>query len=74
MALLYFQRHDQCQETLQASRDHWGVENKLHWVLNMALREDEFRVRKGYEAENLARLRHLALKLLKQDETAKIGD
>ena len=61
------------KEILQASRNHWGVENKLHWVLDMAFREDECRVRKGYGAENLARLRHFALNLLKQDKTAKIG-
>jgi predicted transposase YbfD/YdcC len=38
------------------SRNHWGIENKLHWVLDMAFREDECRVRQGYSAENLARL------------------
>jgi predicted transposase YbfD/YdcC len=61
------------KETIQYSRNHWGVENKLHWVLDMAFREDECRVRKGYGAENLARLRHIALNLLKQDKTAKVG-
>ena len=61
------------QELLQSSRNHWGIENKLHWVLDMAFREDECRVRKGYGAENLARLRHIAFNLLKQDKTAKIG-
>ena len=61
------------KEILQASRNHWGVENKLHWVLDMAFREDECRVRKGHGAENLARLRHFALNLLKQERTAKIG-
>jgi hypothetical protein len=55
------------------SRNHWGIENKLHWVLDMAFREDECRVRQGYSAENLARLRHMALNLLKQDKTAKVG-
>lgn len=61
------------QEILQATRNHWGIENKLHWVLDMAFREDECRVRKGYGAENLARLRHIALNLLKQDKTTKAG-
>ncbi len=61
------------KELLQASRNHWGIENKLHWVLDMAFREDECRVRKGHGAENLARLRHFALNLLKQDKTAKMG-
>ncbi|MEJ2611039.1 MAG: ISAs1 family transposase, partial [Candidatus Thiodiazotropha sp.] len=40
------------QELLQSSRNHWGIENKLHWVLDMAFREDECRVRKGYGSEN----------------------
>ena len=57
----------------QASRSHWGVENSLHWVLDMAFREDECRVRKGNGAENLARLRHFALNMLKQDKTTKLG-
>ena len=60
-------------EINQAVRSHWGVENSLHWVLDMAFREDECRVRKKFGAENLARLRHMALNLLKQDKTAKIG-
>ena len=61
------------REILQSSRSHWGIENKLHWVLDMAFREDESRVRKGYGAENLSRLRHIALNLLKQDKTTKAG-
>lgn len=61
------------QEILQATRNHWCIENKLHWVLDMAFREDECRVRKGHGAENLARLRHIALNLLKQDKTTKAG-
>ena len=56
-----------------AARHHWGIENSLHWVLDMAFREDECRVRKGHGAENLARLRHIAMNLLKQDKTTKIG-
>lgn len=61
------------EEILQATRNHWGIENRLHWVLDMAFREDECRVRKGHGAENLARLRHIALNLLKQDKTTKAG-
>lgn len=56
-----------------AVRNHWGIENKLHWVLDMAFREDECRVRQGNSAENLAILRHMALNLLKQDTTVKLG-
>lgn len=60
-------------EILRAVRGHWGIENSLHWVLDMAFREDECRVRKGHGAENLSRLRHMALNLLKQDESVKVG-
>ena len=57
----------------QAVRDHWGIENSLHWVLDIAFREDESRVRKGNAPENLSLLRHISLNLLKQEKTAKIG-
>lgn len=57
----------------KAVRGHWGIENSLHWVLDVAFREDECRVRKGYGAENLAVLRHIALNAVKQEKTAKIG-
>ena len=61
------------QKLLDSSRTHWGIENSLHWVLDIAFREDECRVRKGYGAQNLATLRHIAVNLLKQEKTAKIG-
>ncbi len=61
------------KQLLQYIRCHWHIENKLHWVLDMAFREDECRVRQGYAAENLAILRHLCLNLLKQETTAKVG-
>lgn len=57
----------------QAVRLHWGIENKLHWVLDVAFREDEGRVRVGHGAQNFAILRHLALNLLRQDTTTKVG-
>ena len=56
-----------------AVRSHWGIENRLHWVLDMAFREDESRVRTGHSAENLTLLRKLALTLIQQDRTRKIG-
>ena len=58
---------------LEKTRDHWSIENSLHWVLDVAFREDECRIRKGYGAENFASLRHLALNLLKQEQTVNIG-
>jgi predicted transposase YbfD/YdcC len=61
------------KRALHAVRRHWSIENELHWVLDIAFREDESRVRKGYGAQNLAILRHIALNLLKQDTTAKGG-
>jgi len=56
-----------------AVRAHWGIENGLHWVLDLAFREDESRVRTGDAAENLAVLRRLALTLLRREPTAKVG-
>lgn len=57
----------------RAVRSHWGIENALHWVLDIAFREDESRIRKDYAPENFALLRHIALNLLKQEKTAKVG-
>jgi predicted transposase YbfD/YdcC len=54
-------------------RSHWGIENSLHWVLDLAFREDESRVRRGYAAENLAVLRHLTLNVLRREKTAQVG-
>jgi predicted transposase YbfD/YdcC len=57
----------------RAVRGHWGVENKLHWVMDVCFGEDQSRARQGYAAENLATLRRLALNLLKQEKTKKRG-
>jgi predicted transposase YbfD/YdcC len=56
-----------------AVRGHWGIENSLHWVLDVALREDDCRVRKGDAPENLAILRHIAVNAVKQEKTKKLG-
>ncbi len=56
-----------------AVRSHWGVENCLHWVLDIGFREDDCRIRKDNAPENFALLRHIALNLLSQEKTAKIG-
>ena len=58
---------------LYAIRTHWGVENSLHWVLDIAFREDESRVRKGNGQQNFTILRRLALNLLHKANTAKGG-
>lgn len=58
---------------LWAVRSHWGIENELHWTLDLAFDEDRCRVRKEHGAENFAVLRHIALNLLKQEKTCKRG-
>ena len=57
----------------RAVRGHWGIENKVHWVLDVQLGEDQSRARSGYAAENLATLRRFALNLLKSERTKKRG-
>ena len=61
------------QRFLKATRSHWGIENSVHWVLDMSFREDESRVRSGNAPENLATIRHAALNLLRQDRQSKIS-
>ena len=63
----------EAKQTLKAVREHWGIENGLHWKLDIAFREDESRVRKGNGAQNFAIVRHIALNLLNQEKTAKCG-
>jgi predicted transposase YbfD/YdcC len=57
----------------KAVREHWGVENSLHWVLDVSFREDECRIRKEKGAQNFAVLRHIALNLLQRESGHKRG-
>jgi predicted transposase YbfD/YdcC len=59
------------QKVLSAARSHWGIENGLHWTLDIAFDEDRCRVRKDNGPANFAVLRHIALNLLKQEKTSK---
>lgn len=63
----------QARRLLAAVRGHWSIENSLHWVLDIAFREDDSRVRKDNAPQNFAVLRHITLNLLKQDKSAKCG-
>ncbi len=54
-----------------AIRTHWGIENSLHWVLDVSFREDECRIRKGNAPENFAVLRHIALNMIKKETSLK---
>ena len=63
----------QAQPLLTAIRGHWGIENSLHWVLDVAFREDECRLRKGLAPHNLAVLRRVTHTLLRQNTSTKLG-
>jgi len=63
----------QAKTLLEATRRHWGIENNLHWSLDVTFREDQSRVRKDHGPQNLAVLRQIALNLLKQETTLKRG-
>ena len=58
---------------LQAVRSHWGIETSLHWVLDVAFDEDDCRIRKDYAPQNFSLLRQIALNLLSQEKTTKVG-
>ena len=63
----------QAEQAITMPRHHWHLENCLHWVLDIAFREDECRLRKEHGSHNFAILRHIALDLLKQGQTCKLG-
>jgi predicted transposase YbfD/YdcC len=55
----------------RAIRAHWGIENRLHWVLDVTFKEDASRIRKGYGAENFSLLRRMAVSFLNQETSTK---
>lgn len=55
------------EELLFAARKYWGVENSLHWTLDVTFREDESRIRKDAAPENFAIFRHIALNIIRRD-------
>ena len=61
------------KQMAKAVRGHWGIENSLHWCLDVAMGEDASRARTGNSATNFAVIRHVALNLLKAEKTSKLG-
>ncbi len=57
----------------KAIREHWGIENDLHWCLDISFREDHCRVRKDHAPENFGILRHMATNMLKRENSLKGG-
>lgn len=70
---IYSVKEATAEKILNSKRSHWGIENSLHWVMDMAFREDESRIRTGYAAENMNVLIHMAMNLLKSEKTLKRG-
>ena len=59
-------RQSSAAEFLKAVRSHWSIENECHWVLDVAFREDDHRLRTGHGPENLSTIRKMALMMLKR--------
>lgn len=58
---------------LKATRRHWHIENRMHWILDVAFLEDQSRIRTGHAAQNMATVRRLALSLLEQEDSLSVG-
>lgn len=56
-----------------AVRNHWSIENSVHWILDVAFREDDSRIRKDHTPANMGTVRRIALNMVKQEKTAKVG-
>jgi predicted transposase YbfD/YdcC len=57
----------------EAVRGHWGIENRLHWQLDVTFQEDQCRIRKGHADTNFSTLRRTALSMLKNESSLKVG-
>jgi predicted transposase YbfD/YdcC len=57
----------------EAVREHWGIENRLHWQLDVTFQEDQCRIRKGHADANFSILRRTALSMLKNEASLKVG-
>ena len=68
---IYSCKNLSAERIMSLKRDHWHIENSLHWVLDMQFREDESRARRDNSAENLNVLRHMAFNILKADNSVK---
>jgi predicted transposase YbfD/YdcC len=62
-----------CPQVEATVRTHWEIENQVHWVLDIAFREDDSRIRIGHTPESFAVLRRIALNLLRAEKTAQLG-
>ncbi|MHB1155093.1 MAG: ISAs1 family transposase [Eubacteriales bacterium] len=60
-------------QLLHIKRSHWGIENSLHWVLDLIFREDESRMRLGNCAENMNVMRHMAINLIRSEKSSKLS-
>lgn len=64
---------DTAKKLAEASHGHWGIENSVHWSLDVTFHEDAIRIYDGYGAENLATVRRIALNVLKRDTTRRLS-
>lgn len=61
------------KQLYDAIRSHWGIENSLHWSLDVSFKGDDSRIRVGYGDQNFSALRKIALNLLKNEKTLNVG-
>lgn len=66
-------RYTSGKQFAEAVRGHWGIENSLHWQLDVTFGEDQCRVRMGHADANFSLLRRTSLSLLKNNRSHKIG-